>query len=201
MVYVRSSWNCCWIFFPVVDEYASLSLDTLEPAVAAVEGTEPANWPYAYMWVGVEDKRTIGQTRGRVVNAGAEDEACVPCTPTGTEEGECALPAGVGNGTEAPCYGWRLHNKPVMAGGHWLLTGVTVIVHLDRGVVAKHGKLGLTGSCFGKDVILSNDNLRDVGDAIALTFVQTISLTQRDIFELLPDYPKAFYTVRPPLIS
>ena len=125
------------VFFPLVDEYASLSLDTLEPAVAAVEGTEPANWPYAYMWVGVEDKRTIGQTRGRVVNAGAEDEACVPCTPTGTEEGECALPAGVGNGTEAPCYGWRLHNKPVMAGGHWLLTGVTVIVHLDRGVVTR----------------------------------------------------------------
>ena len=40
-----------------------------------------------------------------------------------------------------------------------------------------------------------------MGDAIALTFVQTISLTQRDIFELLPDYPKAFYTVRRPLNS
>ena len=40
------------------------------------------------------------------------------------------------------------------------------------------------GACFGKDVILSNDNLRDIGDAIALTFVQTISLTQKDIFEL-----------------
>jgi len=38
--------------------------------------------------------------------------------------------------------------------------------------------------------------LRDMGDAIALTFVQTISITQADIFELLPDYPKAFYTVR-----
>ena len=67
---------------------------------------------------------------------------------------------------------------------------------VERGVVAKRGRLGLSGACFGKDVILSNDNLRDIGDAIALTFVQTISLTQRDIFELLPDYPKAFYTVR-----
>ena len=67
---------------------------------------------------------------------------------------------------------------------------------VERGVVAKRGRLGLSGACFGKDVILSNDNLRDMGDAIALTFVQTIALTQRDIFELLPDYPKAFYTVR-----
>jgi len=67
---------------------------------------------------------------------------------------------------------------------------------VERGVVAKKGHLGLAGTCFGKDVILSNDNLRDIGDAIALTFVQTISLTQSDIFDLLPDYPKAFYTVR-----
>ena len=56
--------------------------------------------------------------------------------------------------------------------------------------------LPLTGACFGKDVILSNNNLRDVGDAIALTFVQTISLTQKDIFDLLPDYPMAYLVIR-----
>ena len=60
---------------------------------------------------------------------------------------------------------------------------------VERGVVAKHGHLGVAGACFGKDLILSNESLRDMGDAIALTFVQTISLTQRDIFDLLPDYP------------
>ena len=38
------------------------------------------------------------------------------------------------------------------------------------GVVAKHGRLGLVGCCFGKDVILSKTSLRDVGDAISLTF-------------------------------
>jgi hypothetical protein len=114
---------------------------------------------------------------------------------------------------------------------------------VERGVVAKRGHLGLVGMCFGKDVILSNDNLRDLGDAIALStctatsfdlpprcvcvqhvanahadlrcdlrlprrysshrlcapwcasaFVQAISLTQKDIFDLLPDYPQA----RPP---
>ena len=53
-----------------------------------------------------------------------------------------------------------------------------------------------TGACFGKDVILSNNNLRDIGDAIALTFVQTVSLTQKDIFDLLPDYPMAYLVIR-----
>jgi len=67
---------------------------------------------------------------------------------------------------------------------------------VERGVVAKRGRLGLAGACFGKDVILANENLRDVGDAIALTFVQAISLSQQDIFELLPDYPLAFRIVR-----
>jgi len=67
---------------------------------------------------------------------------------------------------------------------------------VDRGVVAKKGKLGLSGACLGQDVILSNDNLRDLGDAIALTFVQTCALTQADIFELLPEYPMAFVLVR-----
>ena len=68
---------------------------------------------------------------------------------------------------------------------------------VERGVVAKRGCLGLAGACFGRDVILSNENLRDLGDAIALTFVQTISLTQKDIFHLLPDYPCA-HVVRSP---
>ena len=102
---------------------------------------------------------------------------------------------------------------------------------VERGVVAKRGRLGLSGTCFGKDVMcayqtqltprpwclrdftnvpsptmssrlpgracsLSNENLRDVGDAIALTFVQTLSLTQSDIFELLPDFPQAYHIVR-----
>ena len=43
---------------------------------------------------------------------------------------------------------------------------------VERGVVAKRGRLGLAGACFGTDVILSNDNLRDLGDAISLSFVQ-----------------------------
>ena len=67
----------------------------------------------------------------------------------------------------------------------------TELFVVERGVVAKRGRLGVAGVCFGKDVILSNDNLRDIGDAIALTFVQTISLSQKDILDLLPEYPQA----------
>lgn len=55
---------------------------------------------------------------------------------------------------------------------------------VERGVVAKRGSLGVAGTCFGQDVILSNNNLRDTSDAIALTFLQAISLTQADIFDL-----------------
>jgi len=67
---------------------------------------------------------------------------------------------------------------------------------VERGVVAKSGRLGVAGACFGKDVILSNDSLRDLSDAIALTFVQTHTLTQDDIFGLLSEYPKAHFVVR-----
>ena len=72
----------------------------------------------------------------------------------------------------------------------------TNLFAVERGVVAKKGCLGLAGSCFGLDVILSNTNLRDLGDGIALTFVQIISLTQNDIFSLLPEYPRANFVLR-----
>lgn len=62
---------------------------------------------------------------------------------------------------------------------------------IDRGVVAKNGNLGLARACFGKDVIVHNDTLRDLNDAIALTFVQTIQLTRADIMDLMPDFPLA----------
>jgi hypothetical protein len=55
---------------------------------------------------------------------------------------------------------------------------------IERGIIAKRGALGVAGTCFGHDVILSNDNLRDTTDAIALTFLQVITLSQADIFDL-----------------
>ena len=71
-----------------------------------------------------------------------------------------------------------------------------VLTVVDRGVIAKRGMIGRSGAVFGTDVILSNKYLRDMGDAVALTFVQTTSLTQGDIFELLPEYPNAMIIVR-----
>ena len=67
---------------------------------------------------------------------------------------------------------------------------------IERGVAAKRGCLGLVGACFGKDVILSNENLRDTSDAIALTFLQVTALGQADIFDLLTDYPRAYHIIR-----
>ena len=46
---------------------------------------------------------------------------------------------------------------------------------VERGVIAKHGKLGAVGACFGLDVILANVQLRDASDAIALIFSQVKS--------------------------
>jgi len=72
----------------------------------------------------------------------------------------------------------------------------TRLLIVGRGVVAKRGRLGVSGTALGQDVILSNANLRDVGDAIALTFVQSSTLEQKDIFSLLPSYPMAYTVVR-----
>ena len=59
---------------------------------------------------------------------------------------------------------------------------------VDRGVCAKKGKIALVGACLGEDMIITNPHLRDVSDAIALTFVQTVFLTREAIFELLPEF-------------
>ena len=67
---------------------------------------------------------------------------------------------------------------------------------IDRGVVAKNGALGLARASFGKDVIIASETLRDIADAIALTFVQTIMLTRTDIMSLLPDFPVASSIIR-----
>ena len=66
---------------------------------------------------------------------------------------------------------------------------------IERGVVAKNGTLGLARSCFGKDIIIAKETLRDLDDAIALTFVQTILITRSDIMELLPDFPRAMRVI------
>ena len=67
---------------------------------------------------------------------------------------------------------------------------------VERGLIAKHGKLGMAGHCFGIDFICSSVTLRDMSDAIALTFSQTTGLARDDLFALLADFPVASQIVR-----
>ena len=67
---------------------------------------------------------------------------------------------------------------------------------VDRGMAVKNGRFYLGGSCLALDFILANEALRDLDDAIALTFVQVITLTRADVVGLLPKYPKAEHIVR-----
>lgn len=76
----------------------------------------------------------------------------------------------------------------------WVSTSNLFII--DRGVCAKKGKIALVGSCLGEDMIIALDWLRDLKDAIALTFLQTIYLPRDAIFDLLPGYPEAYKVIR-----
>jgi hypothetical protein len=67
---------------------------------------------------------------------------------------------------------------------------------ISKGVACKRGVLGLAGYALGKDFIVSNQNLRDLADAIALTFLQGTALSQADIYEFLPNFPVAYTAVR-----
>lgn len=72
---------------------------------------------YEEMWVGMRGKRTIGQQRGTVLSDG-ECNATSAADP----EGET-------------CFGWTVHNKPLLTEDYLVATGHTVIIHLSFGVV------------------------------------------------------------------
>lgn len=67
---------------------------------------------------------------------------------------------------------------------------------VDRGVCAKKGKICLVGSALGEDMIISSEFLRDQTTAIALTFVQAVLLSRDSLFELLPEFPRAYRVIR-----
>jgi len=102
------------VFYPKVDQYSALAVSSLAAAVSS--GNSATIKPYSHMWIGLQGKRTVGQRDGLV-----------------DADGNCALPNA--NSTDQTCYGWSLHNKPVVTLDQMLITGATVIVHLDRGEV------------------------------------------------------------------
>lgn len=71
------------------------------------------------MWLGLNGKRTIGQQGG--VRDG---------------HGNCNATA-IGEYVDSSerCYGWALHDKPVVLPSSQMATGLTAVVHLEMGVV------------------------------------------------------------------
>lgn len=72
--------------------------------------------PYEHMWVGLNGKRTIGQQRGERTADGCNSTAA-------------------GEVVSDVCYGWATHDKPSVLRSNQLSTGLTVVAHLDMGVV------------------------------------------------------------------
>ena len=111
------------VFTTSVDEYATLSIDTLAPLmqVAGFDSNrnpnpdpEPnpnpnpnpdqdasfdAKRDYQYVWVGARDKRTVGQEFGWRSEDG---QSCLTAPPADKA------------GSKQDCIGWRLHNKPLV---------------------------------------------------------------------------------------
>jgi hypothetical protein len=59
-----------------------------------------------------------------------------------------------------------------------------------RGVAAMNGRILLPGCFFGVDMVLANRKLRDLTDAIAMTFTQIQVLSADDLQGALAVFPK-----------
>jgi len=109
------------VFEVNVDRYAALSVDALRTIMS-----DP--WPlkeqFSHMWVGMQGRRTIGQKAG--VRSAASTDGC---------NSSSAADAARAREDGRACYGWALHNKPVIRSSNQLSSGLTVIVHLNMGVV------------------------------------------------------------------
>lgn len=74
---------------------------------------------HSELWVGMNGRRTVGQQRGL----------------WSAEKGACNVTSAAPSSDQSVCYGWAEHNKPVVTPDFYLSTGLTVIIHLDQGVV------------------------------------------------------------------
>jgi len=105
------------LFRVQVDSYSTLSVDTLRPLMDAEWDERKA--AHSELWVGMNGRRTIGQQRGL----------------WSAERGGCNATSAAPSSGQSVCYGWAEHNKPVVTPDFYLSTGLTVIIHLDQGVV------------------------------------------------------------------
>ena len=106
------------VFTTTVDEYATLSINTLAPIVQGASFA--AKKEYQYVWVGARNKRTVGQEFGWRSEDGL---TCLTVPPADKV------------GKDRDCIGWRLHNKPLVTGGGYLINSITAIIHLSMGKI------------------------------------------------------------------
>jgi len=106
------------VFETKVDEYASMSVLSLAQPIASETFSVKA--PYSYVWVGTRDKRTIGQQKGL---ATADGSTCMG----GVAEDGVAEGVNISD-TPTICYGWRLHNKPLVTQDGQLIDGLTALI-------------------------------------------------------------------------
>jgi len=125
------------LFRVKVDSFSTLKVDTLRTLMGM--DWDHRKEAHSQMWVGVHGRRTVGQQRGL----------------WSAEAGGCNATSGPVPADAVVCYGWTEHNKPVVTPDFWLSTGLTVIVHLDQGVVNRivwDSSCNLCGSTSDADV-------------------------------------------------
>jgi hypothetical protein len=93
------------VFTTNVDEYATLSIDTLAPIMQGA--SFDAKRDYQYVWVGARDKRTVGQEFGWRSEDGMTCLTAPPADKLGSKQ---------------DCIGWRLHNKPLVTADGYLVS-------------------------------------------------------------------------------
>lgn len=76
----------------------------------------------------------------------------------------------------------------------------TCLYIIERGLVSFGGSIFYPDSghdsCFGLDMIIHSDLLRDKRSAVSLSYVEIMSLARSDLYTILPHYPLSAATIR-----
>lgn len=122
------------LFLVEVDKYASLRVDTLRTLMG--EEWSDLKAEHSRVWIGTQGRRTIGQQRG-VLEVGDGDFNCTgvigPGATSNVDGGAMAAQQISG----PACYGWTVHNKPLVLESGQLAQGLTAIIHLKMGRVQR----------------------------------------------------------------
>ena len=88
-----------------------------------------------------------------------------------------------------------LHLRPcVFAPGELCPSGVLYI--LLRGLGLFEGRLLGTGKVWGEDIILMSEHLRSAHNAVALTYIDVLTIGKREIDSISADFPETAKAIR-----